>query len=99
MKRKIKYSNEKIGKVEIVDDFLPSPEELTFKEDTVKVTINLSKSSVEFFKDLAKKHGSQYQKVIRTLLDNYTSNYSKSGWSRININRILILAALFYKPV
>ena len=79
MKRKIKYSNEKIGKVEIVDDFLPSTEELTFKEDTVKVTINLSKSSVEFFKDLAKKHGSRYQKVIRTLLDNYTSNYSRSG--------------------
>lgn len=76
MKKKIKYSNEKIGKVEIVDDFLPSPEELVFKEDTIKVTLNLSKSSIDFFKDLAKKHGSQYQKVIRNLLDNYTSHYS-----------------------
>ena len=78
MKKKIKYSNEKIGKVGIVNDFLPSPEELIFKEDTVKVTLNLSKASVDFFKDLAKKHGSQYQKVIRNLLDNYTSHYSQS---------------------
>ena len=77
MKKKIKYSNEKIGKVEIVADFLPSPEELVFKEDTIKVTLNLSKSSIDFFKDLAKKHGSQYQKVIRNLLDNYTSHYTR----------------------
>lgn len=76
MKKKIKYSSEDIGKVEIVKDFLPKPEDLVFKEDTVKVTLNLSKSSIEFFKGIAKKHGSQYQKVIRNLLDRYTSHYS-----------------------
>ena len=43
MKKKIKYSNEKDGEVEVVKDFLPKPEELVFKEDTVKVTLNLSK--------------------------------------------------------
>lgn len=42
MKKKIKYSDEKIGKVEIIDDFLPKPEELIVKEDNVKVTLNLS---------------------------------------------------------
>ncbi|OGU30163.1 MAG: CopG family transcriptional regulator [Ignavibacteria bacterium GWA2_35_9] len=77
MKKKIKYSNEKIGKVEIVKDFLPKPEDLVFKEDTVKVTLNLSKSSIEFFKGIAQKHGSQYQKVIRNLLDKYTSHHSQ----------------------
>ena len=76
MKKKIKYSNEKIGKVEIVEDFLPKPEDLVFKEDTVKVTLNLSKASIAFFKEIAQKHGSQYQKVIRNLLDRYTSHYS-----------------------
>ncbi len=76
MKKKIKYTNEKIGKVEIVKDFLPRPDELVFKEDNVKVTLNLSRSSVEFFKEIAKKHGSQYQRVIRKLLDSYTSHYS-----------------------
>jgi len=76
MKKKIKYSREKIGEVEIVNDFLPKPDELVFKEDTIKVTLNLSRSSVEFFKKIAKQHGSQYQKVIRNLLDRYTSHFS-----------------------
>jgi len=31
--------------VEVISDFLPSPDELAFKEETVKVTISLSKSS------------------------------------------------------
>jgi predicted DNA binding CopG/RHH family protein len=78
MKKKIKYTNEIIGKVKVVKDFLPKPEELVFKEDNVKVTINLSKSSLDFFKKLAKQHGSQYQKVIRNLLDSYSSFYSRT---------------------
>ncbi len=77
MKKKIKYSNEVIGEVEIIKDFLPKPEDLVFKEDTIKVTLNLSKSSIEFFRGIARKHGSQYQKVIRNLLDSYTSHYSE----------------------
>lgn len=77
MKKKIKYSNEELGKVEVIKDFLPKPEDLIFKENTVRVTLNLSKSSIEFFKEIAQKHGSQYQKVIRNLLDNYTSHYSQ----------------------
>jgi predicted DNA binding CopG/RHH family protein len=77
MKKKIKYSNEEIGKVEVIKDFLPKPEDLVFKEDTIKVTLNLSKSSIEFFKGIAQRHGSQYQKVIRNLLDRYTSHYSQ----------------------
>ena len=76
MKKKIKYSNDNIGKLEIVDDFLPKPEELVFNEEIVKVTLNLNRSSIDFFKKIAKEHGSQYQKVIRNLLDSYTSHYS-----------------------
>jgi len=72
MTKKIKYTNEKIGKVEVVKDFLPEPDELVFKEDNIKVTLNLSRTSVEFFKEIAKKHGSQYQRVIRKLLDSYS---------------------------
>jgi len=72
MNTKIKYTDEPIGKVEVVADMLPSPEELAFKEDTVKVTISLSKSSVDFFKKEAKKHDTKYQQMIRRLLDAYT---------------------------
>ena len=74
MKRKIKYTDEPIGKVKVISDFLPSPEELAFKDETVKVTIALSKSSVEFFKTEAKKYNTQYQKMIRRLLDEYTTH-------------------------
>lgn len=75
MKEKIKYTDEPIGKVRVIDDFLPSPEELALKEETVKVTISLSKASVEFFKKEAKKHNTQYQKMIRRLLDEYSSHH------------------------
>lgn len=77
MKKKTKYTNERIGKIEVVKDFLPSPDKLVFKEENVKVTLNLSKSSIDFFKKIAKENGSQYQKVIRNLLDLYSSHYSK----------------------
>lgn len=72
MSARIKYSDEPLGEVEVIQDFLPSPEELAFKEDTVKVTIALSKSSVDFFKREAKKHDTKYQQMIRRLLDAYT---------------------------
>ncbi len=72
MKTKIKYSEGEINEYQVISDFLPSPEELAFKEETVKVTISLSKSSVVFFKKKAKKHGTQYQKMIRRLLDAYS---------------------------
>ena len=71
MSAKIKYSDEPIGPVKIVADFLPSPEELAFKEDTVKVTISLSREGIDFFKREAKIHHTPYQKMIRRLLDSY----------------------------
>ena len=74
MSAKIKYTDEDLGEFQVIPDFLPSPEELAFKEDTVKVTISLSKGSVEFFKKEAKKHKTQYQKMIRRLLDVYSSS-------------------------
>ena len=76
MKGKIKYKNEPIGKVKLVEDFLPSPEELVLKDETIKVTISLSKASVDFFKNEAKKYNTHYQKMIRRLLDEYAAHQS-----------------------
>jgi len=75
-KNKIKYTDEPLGEVRIIDDFLPSPEQLVFKEDNVKVTITLSKASIDFFKKEAKKHHTQYQKMIRSLLDIYADHHT-----------------------
>jgi len=62
----------------VIRDFLPPPEELTFREEAVKVTIALSRRSVDFFKREAQKHGTQYQRMIRRLLDSYTEVHSHS---------------------
>jgi predicted DNA binding CopG/RHH family protein len=77
MKNKIRYSDGPIDEVRVVDDFLPPPEELAFREETVKVTIALSKASVEFFKQEAAKHHVSYQKMIRRLLDEYTLRHTR----------------------
>ena len=74
MIKKIKYANEPL-EMEAVEDFLPPPEELVLKQDTVKVTIGLSKPTIEFFKTRAKRNRTQYQKMIRRLLDLYASRY------------------------
>jgi predicted DNA binding CopG/RHH family protein len=71
MKRKITYTNEPLGDIEVIPDFLPPPAELAFREEGVKVTLALSKKSVEFFKSEASKHQTQYQRMIRRLLDAY----------------------------
>jgi len=70
MKKKIVYTDEPMN-VKVIKDFLPPPSELVLKEEKVKVTISLSKDSVEFFKKEAKKNDTNYQKMIRNLLDLY----------------------------
>jgi len=77
MKSKITYTDEPIGKVRVVKDFLPSPDQLAFKEEKVKVTISLSRTSLDFFKDQADLHKTAYQKMIRNLLDAYAVQHMK----------------------
>jgi len=48
MKHIQKYTDEPLGRLEVIDDFLPPPDQLVLKEDGVKVTISLSKKSVDF---------------------------------------------------
>lgn len=79
MKNKIKYTDEPMGELRIVKDFLPPPIRLVLREDKVKVTISLSKASVDFFKREAEKHRTSYQKMIRRVIDFYTSQYQKSA--------------------
>jgi len=71
MKKKINYTDEPLGDIKVVADFLPAPAELAFREEGIKVTLALSKTSVDFFKSEASKHQTQYQRMIRRLLDSY----------------------------
>jgi hypothetical protein len=79
MKTKIKYTDEPMGELRIVKDFLPKPEQLALKEDNVKITISLNKSSIEFFKKKAKEQHTSYQKMIRRLIDWYATQHQKSA--------------------
>lgn len=56
---KIRYTNEPIGDPKVVRDFLPSPQELAFRDEDVKITITLSRKSVDFFKSEAAKRDTQ----------------------------------------
>jgi len=77
MSVKIRYTDEPLGRLKIVRDFLPPPEGLVFRDEGVKVTISLSKHSVEFFKSEARRHNTQYQRMIRRLLDAYAEYHSR----------------------
>lgn len=75
MKSKMKYAEEPMGELRVIKDFLPPPDQLVLREENVKVTISLKKSSIEFFKEQAKKHHTSYQRMIRQVIDWYTSHY------------------------
>ncbi len=78
MRKPIRYTDVPLGRLKVIRDFLPAPEELSFREEAVKVTIALSRRSIDFFKREAQKHGTQYQRMIRSLLDSYTDVHSRS---------------------
>ena len=71
----VKYGKGEIGRVRIVEDFLPSPDRLVLREDNVKVTLSLSQRSVAFFKRAARP----YQRMIRALVDAYAEKQEGKG--------------------
>jgi len=77
MSAKTKYTNKPIGEYRVIPDFLPPPDQLAFRDEGVKVTIALSKRSVEFFKSHAARNQTQYQRMIRQLLDAYVDAYAQ----------------------
>lgn len=77
MSAKIKYTDEPLGSLTVIPDFLPPPKDLVFQDEGVKVTLALSKRSVDFFKNEAQRHHTQYQRMIRRLLDAYATHHSR----------------------
>lgn len=84
MKNKIKYTDEPLGRVRVIKDFLPPPDGLVLRRDHVKVTMSLSQSSVDFFKKEARKRHTSYQAMIRRLIDLYAAQYAKRLKGRSN---------------
>ena len=84
MKNKIKYTDEPLGRVRVIKDFLPPPDGLVLRRDHVKVTMSLSQASVDFFKKEARKRHTSYQAMIRRLIDLYAAQYAKRLKGRSN---------------
>ncbi len=78
MKRhQVEYTSGRLGKLVRVEDNLPKPSELVFREEKVKITLSLSRSSVEYFKREAKRQRVPYQRMIRALVDKYAARAGK----------------------
>ena len=74
MSKRIRYADEPM-ELKVVPDFLPPPERLALKEEGVKVTLTLSKPTVQFFKQQARRRRARYQRMIRRVLDLYATHY------------------------
>jgi len=79
MKKQIQYTDEPIGKIKLIANFLPSPSELKLRSENTKITISLSTESVEYFKTVAEKNHMQYQKNIRQLLNEYVAHQKSAN--------------------
>jgi predicted DNA binding CopG/RHH family protein len=78
-KQVVQYTDEPVQLGKRIPDFLPSPQELADADEVVKVTIALSRSSVEFFKQAAAETNSSYQRMIRRLLDEYVHQQERAS--------------------
>jgi len=79
-KERVKYTeNPEIGElVEVSKNFLPRPEDLVFKEPaTEKITMELEKETVDFFRQKAQSLGASYQRMIRKLLSEYVARQTQ----------------------
>jgi predicted DNA binding CopG/RHH family protein len=78
-KRRIaRFSEGEIGRLRVVEDFLPPPDRLVPREENVKVTLSLSRRSIEFFKRHARKRRVPYQRMIRALVDAYAEKQGEA---------------------
>ena len=76
MKKKTTSKDKPVGKLTRGKGFLPPPSQLVPREETTKVTLALSKESLEFFKKEAKKNKVPYQRMIRHLVDEYVQRHT-----------------------
>jgi len=77
MRKARKFTKGSVGRVRVIEDFLPSPDDLVARDDTVKVTLQLSRRSVDFFKRAAKMRRVPYQRMIRALVDQNAERQGK----------------------
>ena len=68
-KRTVRYTEGEIGRFRVIKNFLPPPDKLVLRQANVKVTLSLSRRSVNFFKREAANQ--RVPRMIRALVDAY----------------------------
>lgn len=100
MNRKNRYSDEPMGSLRRTDDFLPSSADLVLKEELVEVTISVALRTVELLKREAETLGTDYQTMIRNLLEEYaTSNDENGSATVIGEGNTVVLKEMAPAPV
>jgi hypothetical protein len=74
--RRNKLEDAPKGRLTVIKDFLPPPSQLVRKSETVKVTSEFTRSSIDFLKKEARKAKVPYQRMLRALLDRYVEQHT-----------------------
>ncbi len=75
MNRQTDYTDEPLQIGERVKDFLPPPSKLVKREETVKVTLELTRESVDFFKQQARQENIPYEQMLCGFIDAYAKQH------------------------
>jgi predicted DNA binding CopG/RHH family protein len=75
MNRRTDYTDEPLQIGERVKDFLPPPSELVKREETVKVTLELTKRSIDLFKQQAQQDNIPYEYILQAIIDAYAKQH------------------------
>ena len=62
-----------------ISNVIPSPEEIARAKNSVRVTMELDKETVDFFKGQANKFNDKYQRMIREVLKKYADKFRKAS--------------------
>jgi predicted DNA binding CopG/RHH family protein len=76
-RKKIVYTDgpRSLTNAKAIEDIFPRPEDLLLEDETIRVSINLTRNTVEAFKRFASEHDTKYQRVIRRLLDEFAARH------------------------
>ena len=75
MKKPARFEDAPKGKVTIIEDFLPPHSQLVRKLETVRVTSEFTRSSIEFLKQEAQKAHLPFEIMLRSLVDEYVEQH------------------------
>lgn len=75
MNNKITYTDENLEFGEIVEDFLPHPNELILKQKKVKIFMELTEENILFLQREATKKNISDQGLIELIINEYINNH------------------------